>query len=520
MDDLADHLPLSNFIAVRDTCGVPSPVPGFPDSGISTMPHLPVRFSAPGGLYRLCWCGWASCDVDEAFRTDFGELQVLGPSPLEQHRTCISGQTCLLADLTFGGREDWAVGKLLILETCSVPSAVPRLPADGVLLQSFSQGRWLGQFESATISAAGGQYSMCWCATTPGPCLEATEFHVTLGRLDIVGPSPLLQDKTCISGQNCFIDGLLGTYTGSGDHVLIADTCGSETAIIAGTVNAGLADLATALVATWGKNPLTSAGGQYRLCWCSGAAECVQAGAFATDMGALLLVGPAPLDQHRTCISGLTCKFDGLTGRHMSSEDRVLLLDTCGAASSPFSAFWAATTKVTMGFGATVSWGDTPLKVSGGLYRLCWCSGELGEEPCSVAEGFRTDLGSLTMIGVSPHQDATCVSGLPCAIDRILGTFTSGSDKFLVLQTCGVSSAVGGFPGLGVVDGTSGQHSMVSWGDVAVTAAAGQYQLCWCPGAASCSRSDPGKLGGKPYDRGSGGEQVVGRIQSIKCVSR
>ncbi|CAJ1351241.1 unnamed protein product [Effrenium voratum] len=309
---------------------------------------------------------------------------------------------------------------------------------------------------------------MCWCATTPGPCLEATEFHVTLGRLDIVGPSPLLQDKTCISGQNCFIDGLLGTYTGSGDHVLIADTCGSETAIIAGTVNAGLADLATALVATWGKNPLTSAGGQYRLCWCSGAAECVQAGAFATDMGALLLVGPAPLDQHRTCISGLTCKFDGLTGRHMSSEDRVLLLDTCGAASSPFSAFWAATTKVTMGFGATVSWGDTPLKVSGGLYRLCWCSGELGEEPCSVAEGtaesFAMTAGMLTVKGPAPlQQDRTCVSGQVCSFDDMLGQHLSETDKIVVLETCGTDMLEARFPSV------SASGSAITWGFVSPT---------------------------------------------------
>eukprot|EP00969_Alexandrium_andersonii_P304765 13471707-Alexandrium_andersonii.AAC.2 len=40
------------------------------------------------------------------------------------------------------------------------------------------------------------------------------------------------------------------------------------------------------------------------------------------DLGTLELIGPAPLEQHRTCVSGMTCEVGALRGRHLS-EDRL-----------------------------------------------------------------------------------------------------------------------------------------------------------------------------------------------------
>ena len=161
----------------------------------------------------------------------------------------------------------------------------------------------------------------------------------------------------------------------------------------------------------------------------------------------------------------------------------VLLADTCGAQIAPL--------RVTFGVSAIVSSGS-PLQIAGGVYRLCWCSGDSGGQLCYDAEDFTTDVGSLTMIGVAPlQQEKTCISGLPCEIDGITGLHTSSSDRFLVLQTCGVSTIVEGFPE-GVFQQTGSGMGSVSWAPI--SAAGGQYALCWCPILAADLRASEKKL--------------------------
>ena len=98
-------------------------------------------------------------------------------------------------------------------------------------------------------------------------------------------------------------------------------------------------------VISWGVTPVTSAGGQYRLCWCGGLRAgqpwsnankrlaCSTAEDFRMDAGRLTLIGAAPLAQDRTCVSGQTCSLDGIFGHHISSTDIVSVSDTCGDAS-------------------------------------------------------------------------------------------------------------------------------------------------------------------------------------------
>jgi hypothetical protein len=81
---------------------------------------------------------------------------------------------------------------------------------------------------------------------------------------------------------------------------------------------------------------VTAKGGQYRLCWCAGSQQglmhakrsshvgehgCSAIRDFRTDLGELVIVGPSPLNQDRTCVAGQTCRVDGLTGIHLRSED-------------------------------------------------------------------------------------------------------------------------------------------------------------------------------------------------------
>ena len=497
-------MPPESLVAVLDTCGISTLVPGFPADGLqrSAERNLIIfasltRVSAAGGAYRLCWC--KDCRVAEDFRTDFGAVHVLGPSPLKQHRTCISGQTCQISDIAVHGYLDGFVGEVMILETCSLPSVIPRFPFDGVFVSlAAAHGSHLRSFRADVVTAAGGKYQMCWCGNAPSLCDEPSDFVVTFGMLTIVGPAPLNHQHTCVSGRVCELNGLPGELTSPDDSILISDTCGSDDAIVIVRPFLLASEQQFAndgSVGVWNSAALTAAGGLYRLCWCSQeASRCSQAADFATDMGELLLIGPSPLQQDKTCVSGQSCEFDGFLGTHISSRNRILVADTCGQSSAP-SAMSIASVSAASGHSAVVSWAG-PLKVSGGTYRLCWCSGEVGARPCYGSQDFRTDVGALTVVGVSPvRQDRTCVSGVPCTIDGLVGTYITGSDSYLVLDTCGFgSSVVPGFPGTGVALQASG--ALISWGAVRITAAGGNYALCWCPGSSLLEEmcSSPGRI--------------------------
>ena len=65
--------------------------------------------------------------------------------------------------------------------------------------------------------------------------------------------------------------------------------------------------------------PITYAGGQYRLCWCGGGTTCETAPDYHVDAGGVLVIGPAPLVQARTCIAGQTCEMN-IYGVHLEAS--------------------------------------------------------------------------------------------------------------------------------------------------------------------------------------------------------
>ena len=88
---------------------------------------------------------------------------------------------------------------------------------------------------------------------------------------------------------------------------------------------------------TWAQ-PLTSFGGQYRLCWCpSGSAvpPCDRPEAFGEDVLRLDVAGP--LEGQWTCVSGGRCEVRGVRGLYLDGGDRVAVLDTCGSARGAVS---------------------------------------------------------------------------------------------------------------------------------------------------------------------------------------
>jgi hypothetical protein len=197
---------------------------------------------------------------------------------------------------------------------------------------------------------------------------------------------------------------------------------------------------------------------------------------FRVDVGALTLIGPAPLTQSRTCVSGQTCAFDSLSGQLLSDADRLMVLETCGDAALVFRFSDVGFVTGLKASGAAVTWGSTPLTSAGGEYRLCWCAGVPGENvvmsedsngtasfssvlpdstadqytaacssdsnlsssngtctglvrqigvPCDRPSEFRVDLGELRVMGPTPlTQTRTCIAGLTCAVDGPLGVDT------------------------------------------------------------------------------------------------
>ena len=511
-----NHLSAGNQVMVMDTCGEASRITRLPAMGIGTFLDVTndgalvswgaAPLTAAGGYYRLCWCAGLTsptrCSTAEYFRTDMGRLTIVGVSPLTQHRTCVSGQACALDDML--GMHLSTSDQYVVLETCGLSFYVDRFALVGLSTAATASGANV-QWGSAAGSAAGGRYRLCWCSNlADAPCEVPGDFIVDAGELTVVGPAPLAQFRTCVSGQTCSLSSITGQHLSVSDQFMLLDSCGAQGAIQRLTTSGLLSSLTTSgATVSWGTSSLTAAGGIYRLCWCANLFVCDQAEDFRTDLGEFTLIGPRELDQDRTCVSGQTCKLDGLLGQHLSLEDHWLVLDTCGLGHRVPRFAFAGSTQSIVASGARVSWGAVAPTAAGGEYRLCWCAGSTaGGLACSTGEAFRTDLGRLTLIGSSPlSQDRTCVSGQSCRIEGLLGQHLDSDDHVVVLDTCGLAITVPRFATSGILVGTSSSGAAVSFGgDAAVSAAGGQYRLCWCSGSeATCSiagnaRVDMGRL--------------------------
>ena len=74
------------------------------------------------------------------------------------------------------------------------------------------------------------------------------------------------QARTCVSGQRCAFDGVLGLGLVAADSLQVLDSCG-QIASYPG-LPAGLTLTQSGAAATWGAIPLTMHSGVYRICWC------------------------------------------------------------------------------------------------------------------------------------------------------------------------------------------------------------------------------------------------------------
>lgn len=103
--------------------------------------------------------------------------------------------------------------------------------------------------------------------------------------------------------------------------------------------------------------------------------------------GQVVLAGGATVARSihsRTCISGQICSVVGLPGLTTDSEQMqnssILILDTC-ALPSHVQGWPQAGQSLTLQLPNSnesarvfpISWGETPVRARGGIYRLCWC---------------------------------------------------------------------------------------------------------------------------------------------------
>ena len=115
-----------------------------------------------------------------------------------------------------------------------------------------------------------------------------------------------------MSGETCTVDRILGQHLSVGDKLLILDTCAHST-LLPRSSHTGLSTsvVHSGAFIAWSDVPVTSAGGEYRLCWCAASFNtCSSTEHFVTDEGALTLIGPTPLFRDRTCVSGQTCESE------------------------------------------------------------------------------------------------------------------------------------------------------------------------------------------------------------------
>ena len=159
----------------------------------------------------MCWCAGtdpSQCSQVPDYRVDFGRVTVVGPRYLESGRTCVSGQTCVFEGIT--GTSLTKDDHVMVLETCGSTFLVPKLWTEGHKLASAFGSRGFG-IESDVVSAPGGLYRLCWCNGSQSHCEGAEEYQIGIGQPSIIGPS-LQQDRTCVSGRRCRLDGIHGIH--------------------------------------------------------------------------------------------------------------------------------------------------------------------------------------------------------------------------------------------------------------------------------------------------------------------
>ena len=211
------------------------------------------------------------------------------------------------------------------------------------------------------------------------------------------------------------------------------------------------------------------AGGRYILCWCASTPGlmCTRPESFQIAAGHLEVVGPFA-NHSFTCVRGQDCAglapFQGVG----SLVGQVSVSTACGTLVSSMLMLSPANQNAigivqqddvssavfALSFGASDAYRQldhgVSLDASDTGYFLCWCG---GQAPCAFEE-FAVSAGRLRVEGPRTNQEASCSVGQPCVLTGLEFVGALAGDKVMILEACGMGSALPGFPAGGIAEYT------------------------------------------------------------------
>eukprot|EP00913_Durusdinium_trenchii_P024286 g22800.t1 len=304
------------------------------------------------------------------------------------------------------------------------------------------------------IVAHGGVYTLCWKQESAP---EGHESFVTFLSVLVVDGPQGGQAWRCKVAKECRISGLRGQGLQMGDLLRLLPLCSTNDLSVPFASGSEEGDF------DWGLALAHYLPQTYRLCWCRpwndtaflndssvGVIPGCGPGNSLVDAGALSITGPSPGNEF-TCFAGQTCMAIPLLGEALGDDDKLLIIqhhESCGQEPSviigmpSFGLSEPADTRGTRFF-----WRDAPLTASGADYRLCWCSPSLTS--CNSSTDYDTDAGQLRLMGPRRDQEAAQVVGI---------------------ESQGISQKL------------QPNASDFRWGSSLLSAAGGDYRICWCAG--------------------------------------
>mmetsp|Transcript_35499 Transcript_35499/g.62642 ORF Transcript_35499/g.62642 Transcript_35499/m.62642 type:complete len:1427 (-) Transcript_35499:25-4305(-) len=335
------------------------------------------------------------------------------------------------------------------------------------------------------VQALPGDYALCWCGSEV-ECTSPTQFRMLIGALRLGGPSALpgtAQVFNCIRNRQCEVNNVEGVWPTSGGQLFIApekSRCGDSRPGAVGVPNNGISlPSLDGKSFHWGKLPVISPAGKYRLCWCARLVNCDFGDSFLSFVGIMLIKAPFGPERRFLCSVGAPCRIDGVYGIGSSPTDRVMVMTVCenGIGSDGFE-----NSGKSIYTGEDGTWFEMPVARSAGVYRVCWCAGEL---LCVRGADYGHDLGMLIVGGPDRSVLYKCHEWAPCTIPKLIGRDVNDGDRLLVVNPgtdCQnrTESSVPGFPQQGYSQPATNGGTTYSFGSAKVRTPPGMYSLCWC----------------------------------------
>jgi len=202
----------------------------------------------------------------------------------------------------------------------------------------------------------------------------------------------------------------------SGDRISVMAVCGEQRASTNFAVNDGLS-VETGSDGSWFKLPPVHVAGIYRICWCAAEVLCRYGYEYDVDIGSLL-VGGSNAGALYTCYEWHECSIDGFLGTFLSNGDRLRVVPAnSGCVAWNGAPINGTSMPIVTGFplnglshpatsgGTVLSWGNTRVRTTPGVYDLCWCSGTLAPGGvCGENGPFNLPAGSIR-IGTAKEWD-------------------------------------------------------------------------------------------------------------------